>query len=47
MHDFVIIIPAGFSKITYLQSRVYQYINPIPYSVRDVRYLDQLELGKL
>lgn len=44
MHGFVTVVPAGFPEIAYLQSKGYQYINPIPYSVRDVRYLDQPQL---
>lgn len=41
MHGFVTVVPAGFPEIAYLQSQGYQYINPLPLSVRDVRYLDQ------
>lgn len=41
MHGFVTVVPAGFPEIAYLQSQGYQYINPIPLPVRDVRYLDQ------
>lgn len=45
-HGFVTVVPAGFPEIAYLQSEGYQYINPLPYSVRDVRYLDQPKLKK-
>lgn len=44
MHGFVTVVPAGFPEIAYLQHQGYEYINPIPYSVRDVRYLDQPQL---
>ena len=40
-HSFVTVVPAGFPEIAYLQSQGYAYINPLPYPVRDVRYLDQ------
>lgn len=46
MHGFVTVVPAGFPEIAYLQSKGYVYINPLPYSVRDVRYLDQPQLKK-
>ena len=46
MHGFVTVVPAGFPEIAYLQSKGYTYINPLPYSVRDVRYLDQPQLKK-
>lgn len=46
MHGFVTIVPAGFPEIAYLQSKGFKYINPLPYSVRDVRYLDQPQLKK-
>ncbi len=45
-HGFVTVVPAGFPEIAYLQSKGYQYINPLPYSPRDVRYLDHPELKK-
>jgi hypothetical protein len=46
MHGFITVVPAGFPEIAYLQSRGYAYINPIPLSVKDVRYLDQPQLQK-
>lgn len=45
-HGFVTVVPAGFPEIAYLQSKGYQYINPLPYSPRNVRYLDHPELKK-
>lgn len=44
MHGFVTIVPAGFPEIAYLQANGYQYVNPLPLPVRDVRYLDHPEL---
>jgi len=46
MHGFITVVPAGFPEIAYLQSQGYQYINPLPLSVKDVRYLDQPQLKK-
>lgn len=46
MHGIVTVVPAGFAELVYWQSRGYQYINPIPLNVRDVRYLDQPQLKK-
>lgn len=46
MHGFITVVPAGFPELAYLQSQGYQYINPIPLPVRDVRYLDQPQLKK-
>lgn len=46
MHGFVTVVPAGFPEIAYWQSKGYQYINPLPYPVKDVRYLDQPQLKK-
>lgn len=46
MHGFVTVVPAGFPEIAYLQSQGYTYINPLPLSVKDVRYLDQPQLKK-
>lgn len=46
MHGFVTVVPAGFPEIAYLQHQGYEYVNPIPYSVRDVRYIDQPDLRK-
>lgn len=46
MHGFITVVTAGFPEIALLQSQGYQYINPLPYSVRDVRYLEHPELKK-
>lgn len=46
MHGFITVVPAGFPEIAYLQSQGYQYINPLPLPVKDVRYLDQPQLRK-
>ena len=43
-HGFVTVVPAGFPELAYLQAQGYQYINPLPYSPRDVRYIDQPQL---
>jgi intracellular sulfur oxidation DsrE/DsrF family protein len=45
-HGFVTVVPAGFPEIAYLQSKGYRYINPIPYSPANVRYIDHPELKK-
>ena len=45
-HGFVTVVPAGFAEIALLQSQGYQPIIPLPYSPRDVRYLDHPELKK-
>ncbi len=45
-HGFVTVVPAGFPEIAYLQANGFKYINPLPYGVRDVRYLDQPGLKK-
>lgn len=44
MHGFITVVPAGFPEIAYLQSQGYAYINPLPLSVKDVRYLEQPQL---
>lgn len=44
MHGFVTVVPAGFPELAYWQSKGYQYINPYPLPVKDVRYLDQPKL---
>lgn len=44
MHGFITVVPAGFPELALLQHQGYQYINPIPLSPRDVRYLDQPQL---
>lgn len=46
MHGFITVVPAGFPELVYWQNKGYQYINPIPLPVRDVRYLDQPHLKK-
>lgn len=43
IHGFVTVVPAGFPEIAYLQHQGYRYINPIPLSPRDVRYLEHPE----
>jgi len=47
MHGFITVVPAGFPEVAYLQSKGYKYINPLPYSVKDVRYLEHPELKKV
>ena len=46
MHGFITVVPAGFPELVYWQSKGYQYINPIPLPVKDVRYIDQPQLKK-
>jgi intracellular sulfur oxidation DsrE/DsrF family protein len=46
MHGFVTIVPAGFPELAYYMDKGYQYINPLPLPVKDVRYLDQPQLRK-
>ncbi len=46
MHGFITVVTAGFPEIAYLQSQGYKYINPLPYSVKDVRYLEQPQMKK-
>lgn len=46
MHGFITVVPAGFPELVYWQSKGYQYINPLPLPVRDVRYIDQPQLKK-
>ena len=46
MHGFITVVPAGFAELVYWQAKGYQYVNPIPLSVRNVRYLDQPQLKK-
>jgi len=41
MHGMITVVPAGFAELVFWQGQGYQYINPIPLNVRDVRYLDQ------
>lgn len=44
MHGFITVVPAGFPELAYWQNKGYRYINPLPLSVRDVRYIDQPQL---
>lgn len=44
MHGFVTVVPAGFAEIARLQHEGYQVMTPLPYPVRDVRYLEKPEL---
>jgi len=46
MHGFITVVPAGFPEIAYWEGRGYKYINPLPLSTKDVRYLDQPQLKK-
>ena len=46
MHGFITVVPAGFPELVYWQSKGYQYVNPLPLPVKDVRYIDQPELKK-
>lgn len=46
MHGFVTVVPAGFPELVYWQSKGYQYVNPLPLSVKDVRYVEHPELKK-
>jgi intracellular sulfur oxidation DsrE/DsrF family protein len=46
MHGFITVVPAGFPELVYWQSKGYQYVNPLPLPVKDVRYLDQPQLRK-
>lgn len=46
MHGFITVVPSGFPELVLWQSRGYQYVNPNPLPVRDVRYLDQPQLKK-
>ena len=46
MHGFITVVPAGFAELVHWQGKGYQYVNPIPLPVRDVRYLDQPQLKK-
>jgi intracellular sulfur oxidation DsrE/DsrF family protein len=46
MHGFITVVPAGFPELVYYMGKGYQYINPIPLPVKDVRYLDQPQLKK-
>ena len=46
MHGFITVVPAGFPELVYWQSKGYQYVNPLPLPVKDVRYIDQPQLKK-
>lgn len=46
MHGFITVVPAGFPELVYWQGKGYQYVNPLPLPVKDVRYLDQPQLKK-
>jgi intracellular sulfur oxidation DsrE/DsrF family protein len=46
MHGFITVVPAGFPEIAYWEGKGYKYINPLPLSVKDIRYLDQPQLRK-
>ena len=46
MHGFITVVPAGFAELVYYQAKGYQYINPLPLSPKDVRYIDQPQLKK-
>jgi len=46
MHGFITVVPAGFPELAYYMGKGYQYINPLPLPVKDVRYLDQPQLRK-
>lgn len=46
MHGFITVVPGGFPEIAYLQSKGYKYINPLPLSVKDARYIEHPELKK-
>jgi len=46
MHGFITVVPAGFPEIAYWEGRGYKYINPLPLSTKDVRYIDQPQLKK-
>lgn len=46
MHGFVTVVPAGFPELVYWQNKGYQYVNPLPLPVKNVRYLDQPQLKK-
>jgi intracellular sulfur oxidation DsrE/DsrF family protein len=43
-HGFITVVPAGFPEIAFLQREGYSYINPVPLSPKDVRYIDQPQL---
>ena len=46
MHGFITVVPGGFAELVYWQGKGYQYINPLPLPVKDVRYIDQPQLKK-
>lgn len=46
MHGFITVVPAGFPEVAFWQSKGYKYINPLPLSTKDIRYIDQPALKK-
>lgn len=46
MHGFITVVPAGFPEIAYWQGKGYKYVNPVPLSVKDARYLEQQQRAK-
>lgn len=46
MHGFITVVPAGFPEIAYWQGKGYKYINPLPLSTKEVRYIEHPELKK-
>lgn len=46
MHGFITVVPAGLPEVAFWQGKGYKYLNPIPLSAKDVRYLDQPQLKK-
>lgn len=46
MHGFITVVPAGFPEIAYWEGRGYKYLNPLPLSTKDIRYIDQPQLKK-
>lgn len=46
IHGFVTVVPGGFPEIAYWQGKGYKYLNALPLSTKDVRYLDQPQMKK-
>lgn len=46
MHGMITVVPAGFPEIAYWEAKGYKYINPLPLSTKDIRYIDQPALKK-
>lgn len=44
MHGFITVVPAGFPELAYWQAKGYHYTNPLPLSVKGVRYIEQPQL---